>query len=106
MKGQRNIVLFLVKFFTVYFVLFGLYSFYLNKTQQKAGIFSCSPITSKVAEQTKTILSLFNYEALVLQHEKEMSMKVILNGRYVARVIEGCNSVSIIIFIFSIYCCF
>jgi exosortase family protein XrtF len=40
---------------------------------------------------------LFNYETRVLQHEDEMSMKVILNGRYVARVIEGCNSVSIII---------
>ena len=97
MKGQRNIVLFLVKFFTVYFVLFGLYSFYLSKTQQKVGVFSCSPITSKVAQQTKIILSFFNYETRVLQHEDEMSMKVILNGRYVARVIEGCNSVSIII---------
>ena len=40
---------------------------------------------------------MFNYETRVLQHEDEMSMKVILNGRYVARVIEGCNSVSIII---------
>ena len=33
----------------------------------------------------------------LLQHEDEMSMKVILNGKYIARVIEGCNSVSIII---------
>lgn len=97
MKAQRNIILFLVKFFTVYFVLLGLYSVYLNKTQQKAGVFSCSPITTKVAQQTKTILSLFNYETLVLQHEDEMSMKVILNGQYIARVIEGCNSISIII---------
>ena len=97
MKGQRNTVLFLVRFFVTYFILFGIYSFYLNKTQQKEGVFSCSPITKTVANQTKTLLSVFDYEVETLQHTEEMSMKVILNNTYVSRVIEGCNSISIII---------
>ena len=97
MKGQRNTVLFLIRFFVTYFILFGTYSFYLNKTQQKEGVFSCSPITKTVANQTKTLLSLFDYEVETLQHTDEMSMKVILNNTYVSRVIEGCNSISIII---------
>ena len=95
MKGQRNTVLFLIRFFVTYFILFGTYSFYLNKTQQKEGVFSCSPITKTVANQTKTLLSLFDYEVETLQHTDEMSMKVILNNTYVSRVIEGCNSISI-----------
>ena len=97
MKGQRNTVLFLIRFFVTYFILFGTYSFYLNKTKQKEGVFSCSPITKTVANQTKTLLSLFDYEVETLQHTDEMSMKVILNNTYVSRVIEGCNSISIII---------
>ena len=83
MKGQRNTVLFLIRFFVTYFILFGIYSFYLNKTQQKEGVFSCSPITKTVANQTKTLLSVFDYNVETLQHTEEMSMKVILNNTYV-----------------------
>ena len=97
MKGQRNTVLFLIRFFVTYFILFGTYSFYLNKIKQKEGVFSCSPITKTVANQTKTLLSVFDYNVETLQHTEEMSMKVILNNTYVSRVIEGCNSISIII---------
>jgi exosortase family protein XrtF len=101
MKRQRNIVLFLVKFFATYFVLFVLYSVYLQKTQQKGEVFVCSPITTVVAEQTEVVLSFFGYDAAHMQHENEMSVKLLLNGHYTARVIEGCNSFSIIILFLS-----
>jgi len=101
MKRQRNIVLFLVKFFATYFILFVLYSLYLQKTQQKGDVFVCSPITTVVAEQTEAVLSFFGYDAAHIQHEDEMSVKVLLNGHYTARVIEGCNSFSIIILFLS-----
>ena len=97
MKKQRDIVLFLVKFFATYFILFVLYSYYLQKTQDKETFFSCAPITTTVAKQTTTVLNLFGYNASYVQHDKEMSVKLILNGNYTARVIEGCNSFSIII---------
>lgn len=101
MKRQRSTVLFLVKFFATYFILFVLYSVYLQKTQQKEDVFSCSPITTKVAEQTEALLSFFGYNAAHMQHEEEMSVKIIFNGHYTARVIEGCNSISIIILFLS-----
>ena len=101
MKKQRNIVLFLVKFFATYFILFVLYSFYLQRTQQKETVFSCSPITNTVASQTKSVLTLFGYDANFVQHDKEMSVKILLNGHYTARVIEGCNSISILILFIS-----
>ncbi|MFD2566528.1 exosortase family protein XrtF [Pseudotenacibaculum haliotis] len=101
MKKQKNIVLFLVKFFATYFILFALYSLYLQKTQQKEDVFVCSPITTTVAEQTESVLAFFGYDAAHMQHEDEMSVKLLLNGQYTARVIEGCNSLSIIILFLS-----
>lgn len=97
MKKQRKIVLFLVKFFATYFILFAIYSFYLQRTQQKVDFFQCSPITTTVAKQTETVLNWVGYDVTYVQHDKEMSVKLMVNGHYTARVIEGCNSLSIII---------
>jgi len=101
MKRQRNIVLFLVKFFATYFMLFVFYSLYLQQTQKKGEVFVCSPVTTVVAEQTEGVLTFFGFDAAHMQHEDEMSVKLILNGQYTARVIEGCNSFSIIILFLS-----
>jgi len=97
MKRYKNIVLFLIKFLTVYFVMVIGYNFYLNKSQQKTDSFSCSSITATVAKQTTTVLTFFTYDVDYLQHEKEMSVKLLINNQYTARVTEGCNSISIII---------
>lgn len=75
----------------------GVYSFYLNKTQEKETLFECSPITNTVAKQTAKTIQFLGYEAQVEQHQEELSLKVLVNNNYVSRVIEGCNSVSIII---------
>jgi len=40
---------------------------------------------------------MLGYDAFVEQNEGELSMKLMLNGNYVSRIIEGCNSLSIII---------
>ena len=47
MKKQRSIVLFLVKFFAAYFILFTVYSLYLHHTQKKDELYSCSPINKQ-----------------------------------------------------------
>jgi len=74
-----------------------MYSFYLNKTQQKATVFSCSPITKTIASHVQKLSNIMGYNASVEQNTGELSMKFMLNGEYVSRIIEGCNSVSIII---------
>jgi len=90
-------VLFLVKFFISYLIMVGLYSYYLSKTQEKETLYSCSPVTQKVAHQTAKAIHLLGYKAEVEQHQDELSLKITVNGNYVSRVIEGCNSISIII---------
>ena len=58
-------------------------------------------MTNLVANQTNALLNGIGYESEVLPHPNEPSMKVIIKGKYVARVIEGCNAVSIIILFLS-----
>lgn len=58
-------------------------------------------MTNLVAKQTNSLINSIGYDAQVLPHPKEPSMKVIINGKFVARVIEGCNAVSIIILFLS-----
>ncbi len=97
MKKHKNIVIFLVKFFATYFILFALYSTYLKNSQQKENGFVTSSITTKVADQTVGLLELVGYYADAKQHEEELSVKILIENQYVARVIEGCNSISLII---------
>jgi len=54
-------------------------------------------MTNLVARQSKELLETLGYDAQVIPHPKEASMKLIINNKFVARVIEGCNSVSVII---------
>jgi exosortase family protein XrtF len=78
-------------------VLFGLYSLYLKATQIKEPAFVCSPITKTVANHTQKVLNVLGYHVVTENHPKELSVKLLVSGNYTARVIEGCNSVSLII---------
>ena len=75
----------------------GLYSYYLSKTQETATLFSCAPVTQNVANQTAKVIEFLGYKANVEQHQDELSLKMLVNDNYVSRVIEGCNSISVII---------
>ncbi len=75
----------------------GIYNLYQNKTQEKEPDFVCSPITKNVAKQTEKLITFFGYDAKTMQHPKELSFKLLVENNYVARVIEGCNSISVII---------
>jgi exosortase family protein XrtF len=101
LNRNKAIIVFLVKFFATYFILFGAYSLYLNKTQQKGDFFSCSPITRTVATHVSKVSRMLGYDAKIEQHTAELSIKFILDGQYVSRIIEGCNSISIIILFLS-----
>lgn len=97
LKKRKTIIRFLIKFFVTYFLLVGIYSIYLKQTQQKGAIFSCAPITKTVAKHSQQFGELFGYNVHVEQHESELSMKFFVGNVYIARVVEGCNAISIII---------
>lgn len=101
MKRKKTIIKFLLKFFITYFVLVAAYSFYLKQTQQKGNAFSCAPITKLVAEHSHQLANFLGYQTSIEQHDEELSIKFFVGDIYTARIVEGCNSVSIIILFLS-----
>jgi exosortase family protein XrtF len=53
--------------------------------------------TNLVAKQSESLINTLGYEAKVVAHPDEPSMKLLVNSKFVARVVEGCNSISVII---------
>ena len=86
-------------FIIVYGVLTIAYKIYLDVSD--GSTYYPDYFTHIVAKQSEAVLNTFGYEAEVWPHADEPSMMVLVHNKYVARVIEGCNSVSIIILFLS-----
>lgn len=97
MKKNKAVLLFLLRFFVSYFILSGLYQWYLKEHQQVDPFYSCSPATELVAKNTTDLGSFLGYSFKMEQHPEELSFKLYTQDQYVARVVEGCNSISVII---------
>ncbi|GLB48554.1 exosortase family protein XrtF [Neptunitalea lumnitzerae] len=83
---------FLLRFLGVYIVLTMAYTFYINQ-------FTSTPdgITTLVANQSKWLLDAFGYPATMVKDAAEPFYKVMVGNHYTARIVEGCNSVSVLI---------
>jgi len=94
-QQHKVFFIFLTKFLLCYFIVTIVYSIYLNQfhTQRNA----VDGITHFVAEQTKNTLVFFGADCEIIKHEFEPSYKVIYNSKYIARIVEGCNAISVII---------
>lgn len=79
----------------VYIVFSLFYKLYLDVSDGSR--FYPDYITHLVSRQTQIILDAFGYGVHMIPHPDEPTLKVIFNGTYLARIIEGCNSLSVII---------
>ncbi len=95
----KSVIRFIVTFLAVYGILTIGYNVYLNVSDGSK--FYPDYLTHLVAEQTSSILNSLGYIAKVVPHPSEPSMKILINGKYVARVIEGCNALSVVILFLS-----
>jgi len=91
----KPFLVFLLKFFITYAVLGLIYLTYLN--QYDASNNEPDGITELVTNHTVKIIQFFGYDSAAKPHESEASFKVLINNIYVARVVEGCNAISVII---------
>lgn len=91
----KLVIKFILTFLFVYIALSVLYKFYLQFSDGSK--FYPDYMTHLVAKQSEAILNTFGYNTQVLPHPNEPSMKLIINNIYLARIIEGCNSISVII---------
>ena len=94
-KKYKSVIRFVVLFLGTYLVLTMVYSYYLSASN--SSIYYPDYITNLVAKQSSALIKEFGYEAEVIPHETETSMKLIVNQQYLARIVEGCNAISIII---------
>ncbi len=86
---------FLIKFLLFYAVFAFIYKQYLN--QYNPLLNEVDSISTIVAHNTNNLLHFFNQESNLIDHEFEPSIKIFFKGKYVSRIIEGCNAVSVII---------
>ena len=101
MQNNKTVLFFIIKFFGTYLILFLIYSFYLSKSQNTSDIFACAPVTKTVANQTKSVLTFLGYSAEIEQDSKELSVNLYVDNKFLARIVEGCNAISIIILFIS-----
>ena len=97
MKKNKAVILFLLRFFVSYFVLSGIYQWYLHSNQQIYPTYSCCGITELVTNHTVSLGKTIGYSFDSQQSTDELSYQLLINEVNVARIVEGCNSVSIII---------
>ena len=86
-------MIFLAKFFVTYILLTVMYQSYLDCFNEN----DVDTITTAVAEHSKALLHLFDVNFETRKETSDLFIKLIYNDKYVARMIEGCNAVSIII---------
>ncbi|MEN3324909.1 exosortase family protein XrtF [Mariniflexile soesokkakense] len=91
----KLVIKFMLTFLLVYIALSVIYKFYIQFSDGSK--FYPDYMTHLVAKQSEALLNSFGYNTQVLPHPNEPSMKLIINNIYLARVIEGCNSISVII---------
>lgn len=92
---HKPFFVFLFKFLAFYIIFALAYKVYLN--QYDVSKFEIDFISENVAHQTVSVLNFFGVNAQTFHHDFEPSMKIIFNGKYSSRIIEGCNAVSVII---------
>lgn len=68
---------------------------YLNSFDSKT--FETDGMTKFVAYQTEDLLQIMGQEAYTVPHLKQACMKLFFNNKYIARVVEGCNAMSVMI---------
>ena len=95
MKQYKPFFIFLTKFLLFYIVFTFVYKMYLD--QYDVAKNEVDSFTEIVANQTEKLLGVFTESKASIPHDKEPSVKLFFKEKYVARIIEGCNAVSIMI---------
>ncbi|GGG36634.1 exosortase family protein XrtF [Dokdonia pacifica] len=91
----KSVLRFILTFIGSYFVLVLLYNLYLTYGASK--IYYPDIITHTVAKQSESIINSLGYDMKVVPSKVEPAMNLTINNKVLARVIEGCNAVSVML---------
>ncbi len=91
----KPFLLFLGKFLLSYLLLTLLYHSYLSRFDAES--YQLDGFTKMVSSHTESLMKLFGSNVSSAKHPTETSMKLFYNNKWIARIIEGCNALSVII---------
>lgn len=94
-KQYKAFLVFLVGFFGSYLILVGLYKIYLS--QYDANKFEADGMTLLVSKQANWFSKLIGQNTRITPSAFEPAYNFFVNNQQVARVVEGCNAVSVMI---------
>ncbi|WP_445455506.1 exosortase family protein XrtF [Flavobacterium sp. HNIBRBA15423] len=86
---------FLIKFLLFYVVFAFIYKSYLSQFDISRN--EIDGISINVAEQSKFLLNSLGHDVEIIKNDTDSSLKILYEGKYVSRMIEGCNAISVII---------
>lgn len=95
LSKYKSVLRFLAIFIGSYLVLVGLYQLYL--TYGGSSRYFPDIITHAVAQQSQSIIQALGYSMEVVPSKVEPAMNLQMQGKTLARVVEGCNAVSVIL---------
>jgi len=94
-RKYRSVLRFVLIFMGSYFIFTVLYNGYLTLFQSSS--YYPDFFTHLVAKQSELVIGSLGYTSKIMIHPSEPSLQLYVNDVFLARIIEGCNSVSIII---------
>ena len=94
-RKYKSVFRFIILFLGTYLVLGILYSVYLKASEN--GAYFPDYITNLVAKQSAAVLDGFGYNPVLWKDSLAQGMLLTINDRYTVIVVEGCNSISVII---------
>ncbi|MDT0293992.1 exosortase family protein XrtF [Mesonia ostreae] len=94
-KKNKSVVKFLFLFGGSYLILALGYQAYLSYFSSEK--YYPDYVTHLVSHQSKYFAETLGYDVVITPHPTDLSMKFILNNDYVARIVEGCNAISVMI---------
>ncbi len=95
LKKNKAVLKFLGLFGGSYLVLSYCYNQYLNLDFSEK--YYPDWVTHWVTKQSLRLTQFLGYDAHAVPHPYEASMKYFVEGEYLARIVEGCNAVAVII---------
>ena len=95
----KPFLLFLGKFLLTYLLLTLVYKSYLSQYDVQQS--EVDGFTQIVANQTRDVMAFFNCDVSIAPNIKEAAVNISYNQRSMARIIEGCNGLSVIILFIS-----
>ncbi len=90
-KEYKHVLVYLLRFVLFYLIAIKVYHYYLNLFNTKI-----DPFTRLTALWVQKIYTVFHIPSEVIPTENE-GIKLMVENTYVARIVEGCNAISIMI---------